>query len=135
MSEHLFENRKSWFTHEMLHHRVKFFCNTNNHPVFRNRSEFEKHMLQNHEMTPDKISLLLDLFKRPLALTESTCNLCGKTTEQIRAHVSRHLQHLALFAIPRADYLDEAEGKNAQSNDSQHIGSGTHHTEVRNSLI
>ena len=56
------------------------------------------------------------MFQRPIRTTEGDCNLCMGHTKKLKLHVSRHLEQLALFAIPRADYLADNEDDNANSN-------------------
>lgn len=43
-------------------------------------------------------------FKLPSRSLKGKCNLCLRETENMKVHVSRHLQQLATFAIPRADF-------------------------------
>jgi hypothetical protein len=131
-SEEFFDNRKTWFEHETQHHRVEFFCNTELHPPVSTLDEFEKHMSQVHGYTPNQTSAMIDLFKRPSKTREMDCNLCGRRTNQIKSHVSRHLQHLALFALPRADYGQEDNADEEASNlvnDARSLASNDERTE------
>lgn len=103
-SEQFFETRKSWFEHEMACHRQEFFCNNEKHQSYSQLGSFEAHMLRDHGYAEDQTRMMMDLFSRPSRAQQVDCNLCGRTTAHPRSHISRHLQHLALFAIPRADY-------------------------------
>jgi hypothetical protein len=93
----------------MQNHRIEFFCNNLSHRAFAGLDDFEKHMQDAHDVSAEETLNLLEIFKRPSTLAEPQCNLCGQNSQQahFKTHVSRHLQHLALFAVPRGDYLDE----------------------------
>ncbi|KAK8188772.1 uncharacterized protein BKA78DRAFT_158295 [Phyllosticta capitalensis] len=122
LSEHLFENRDAWFKHEMQKHRIEFFCNVEGHKSYEKRAEFLEHLCKEHGTTNEIASTLPELFRRPSALLSSHCNLCGQRSNGLKAHVSRHLQHIALFAIPRAHYHSDLDAEEDDSNIAQQIG-------------
>jgi len=103
--DHFFENRDQWYKHEASHHRVKWFCNTVNHPEFEAQSDFLNHMKNHHEsdFSLGQRSLLNDMFRYPSRSDEGECNLCLRLSSNLRSHVSRHLQQIALFALPRVN--------------------------------
>ncbi|KAF7136983.1 hypothetical protein CNMCM5793_006734 [Aspergillus hiratsukae] len=112
--DHVFEDRDTWFNHEMEYHRIEFFCNTAGHPTYRIQAEFGKHMKEFHDIQLEDSSIVLDAFRRPSPSIKKAsaddpsakelCNLCYQPTRNIKRHVARHLQQIALFAIPRADF-------------------------------
>ncbi|KAF2464630.1 uncharacterized protein BDR25DRAFT_296597, partial [Lindgomyces ingoldianus] len=100
--DHFFENRDAWFKHEAQHHRAKWFCNTDHHPEYDMETDFIKHMELDHNTTFDhqQFALIRDMFRQPSRSIEGTCNLCRRHSKRIKSHVSRHLQQMALFALP-----------------------------------
>lgn len=122
LSEHLFENRDAWFKHEMQKHRIEFFCNVEGHKPYEKRAEFLEHLGKDHGTSTEIASTLPELFRRPSAHLSSYCNLCGRRSNGLKAHVSRHLQHIALFAIPRAHYHSDLDAEENDSNIAQQIG-------------
>ena len=89
-------------------------------------------MQNHHDMSHDQTTALVDLFKQPSISKEPKCNLCGKPSLGLKAHVSRHLQDLALFAIPRSDYItdDGDERIENETNRAERIESNTIKSEV-----
>ncbi|KAK7529653.1 uncharacterized protein J3D65DRAFT_174607 [Phyllosticta citribraziliensis] len=119
LSEHLFESRDAWFKHEAQKHRIEFFCNTEGHGVYSSRAFFLEHLSREHGTKPETASTLPELFRRPSPKLMQKCNLCGRPTEKLKSHLSRHLQHIALFAVPRSHYLSETDAKEDDSNLAQ----------------
>jgi hypothetical protein len=103
--DHFFENRDQWYMHEASHHRVKLFCNTAKHPDYEAQLDFLMHMKKHHEwdFSLGQRSLLNDMFRHPSRSNEGQCNLCMRTSSNLRSHVSRHLQQISLFALPRVN--------------------------------
>ncbi|PCG89170.1 Hypothetical protein PENO1_106210 [Penicillium occitanis (nom. inval.)] len=114
LPDHMFEDRDTWFNHEMENHRVEFFCNTAGHKSYKTQEQFAKHMTESHELPLDHSAIPFSAFRQhltaiqgPVADAQSAgelCNLCYRNTRSLKSHVARHLQQIALFAIPRADY-------------------------------
>lgn len=88
-------------------HRVEYFCNTAGHQAYAPQKALEIHMKQGHDITLDVSSMPMDIFRRPTRSPGGICNLCFRQTKNLKGHVSRHLQQVALFAVPRADYSDD----------------------------
>lgn len=133
LSGHPFDTRTAWWMHEMQNHRIEYFCNSHSHQAYANFGEFQVHMQNIHDMSHDQTTALVDLFKQPSISKEPRCNLCGKPSMGLKAHISRHLQDLALFAIPRSDYItdDGDERIENETDRAQHISSDTTKSEVR----
>lgn len=109
LQDYFFEDQDSWYKHEMLQHRIKWFCNIEKHPEYSSECEFLKHLDNAHDQNLGwmQADLLRDMFSRPSRDTEGHCNLCKRWSTNLRSHVSRHLQQMALFALPR---LNETSG-------------------------
>ncbi|EON64791.1 hypothetical protein W97_04024 [Coniosporium apollinis CBS 100218] len=72
----------------------------------------------------ERLATLADIFTRPSAALGGICNLCFLSSTNLKLHVSRHLEQIVLFALPRSDYAagDESIGGNSvdiHSNQSQ----------------
>ncbi|KAL1631839.1 hypothetical protein SLS56_004201 [Neofusicoccum ribis] len=97
---------KSW--------KYECFCNTAGHASHSSASDFERHMKEMHQKEFDA-TMPLDMFRQPQPQS-GICNLCSGQTDNLKRHVSRHLQQVALFALPRADYA--ADDEDLQEGDS-----------------
>jgi hypothetical protein len=122
--EHAFESRDNWYKHETQHHRVEWFCNFDGHQQYNEQSNFIAHMEKDHQTAFDKgqLSLLRSMFQRPLRNPEGNCNLCLRSCANLKSHVGRHLEQIALFALPRTN---ETTGSEATQLDSQQIVNGS----------
>lgn len=103
--DQFFESRDAWFTHELQHHRTKWFCNFDKHPEHDSEENFLSHMnvVHNQNFEGEQFSLVKGMFRRPRKNLAGTCNLCGRDSKRLKSHVSRHLQQMAMFALPRAN--------------------------------
>lgn len=81
--------------------------------------DFKSHMKEEHDMALDTSSTLLGIFRRPPQSVGGLCNLCFRHSNNLKIHVSRHLQQVALFAIPRADYARDDDGSGVDSDMAQ----------------
>jgi hypothetical protein len=132
-SSQLFETRSAWYTHEMQVHRTEWCCNIDNHLPFANKDNFIKHMRSSHSdsFSEHQLKDVLKMCQRPLQSISSICPLCTNEIEEyvngelmirrdpkyvspadLKHHLGRHLEQLALFAIPpsvRAGDEDEQE--------------------------
>ncbi|EXJ71182.1 uncharacterized protein A1O5_06176 [Cladophialophora psammophila CBS 110553] len=123
MSEQLFENREQWFRHELSAHRATWYCNEDGHPEFEAQIDFIKHMSDYHDtrLTEQKLQLSKDMFQRPLKSVGGKCNLCQMFSSRLKSHVSRHLEQVALFALPRNNEI-EGSGKAELDGCSSRLG-------------
>jgi serine/threonine protein kinase len=103
--DHFFDSRDAWFNHEVHHHRALWFCNTKGHPKFDLEGEFLSHMQEIHEQRIGgmRFSLIKNMFRHPTESLKGTCNLCRRDSEDLKSHLSEHLQRIALFALSRVD--------------------------------
>jgi hypothetical protein len=109
----MFHSRHDWWDHELLDHRKEWFCTADCQQTFKSQTTFEKHVRDTHSITSGhQIGALIDMCHRPVdEVTEEQCPLCFETlssTKQLCRHLARHLEDLALFALPR-DKDDEGE--------------------------
>ena len=70
----------------------------------KEKHEFLEHMKSSHHVTFNisQESQVLDMFKRPSRTPYAKCNLCFRPNVKIKSHVGRHLEQMALFALPRS---------------------------------
>ncbi|CAN9385388.1 unnamed protein product [Alternaria alternata] len=103
--DHFFEGRDAWFNHELQHHRTKWFCNVDGHAEYDSEEDFLLHMQTGHDQKFGGIqfSLVKAMFRRPTKNLAGTCNLCHRDSKSLQSHLSRHLQQMAMFALPRAN--------------------------------
>lgn len=101
----------------MQRHRVEWFCNISGHPQYEEKHDFLEHMKLSHHTTFNvgQESEVLGMFKRPSRTAYGKCNLCYRLHVKIKSHVARHLEQMALFALPRAN---EAAGHDSEELDS-----------------
>jgi hypothetical protein len=115
--EHFFENREEWYQHENQQHRVDFFCNVESHQRFTERDNFLEHMELEHstKFNAAQLPLLFSMFQSPSQIQGGKCHLCLSFTGKLKSHISRHLEQIALFALPRANETagDGKESKNS----------------------
>lgn len=76
------------------------------------------HMRVDHDQNFVEVqfNLVKDMFRQPSKSTEGVCNLCTRSSKHLKNHVSRHLQQIALFSLPRAN---ETSGSGKAERDSQ----------------
>jgi hypothetical protein len=116
--DHFFESRDAWFKHEAQQHRTKWSCNVDGHMEYDSEGHFLLHMRADHDQNFDEaqFSLVKSMFRRPTNSLEGTCNLCDRSSKNLRSHVSRHLQQIAIFALPR---VNETAGSGQAERDSR----------------
>jgi hypothetical protein len=119
----MFESRSMWFTHELQDHRLWFECLDGCNRPFACAQSFRQHLLDVHlhMASEHRVRDVMRSCERP-AKTESKadCPLCGISLQslvQLRRHVGKHHEELALFALPSSvrDDQDEADDGNNNS--------------------
>jgi hypothetical protein len=107
LGDHFFNGRDEWYEHESQRHRITWCCNTVDHPQYDSQMDFINHMKENHGTTFDesRLATVQDIFRQPSRRIEGTCNLCMRESKKLKSHVSRHLQQMALFALPRVNEI------------------------------
>ena len=109
LSNYTFANRREWYQHERQMHRSEYHCNHAGHESFTDRREFGDHMKIHHDINFDHSQAqgALGMFVRPNASQKGVCPLCGVEAKKLESHLARHLERLALFALPRDHGIDE----------------------------
>ena len=118
LHDYMFESLGDWFNHESQTHRVEWSCNTETHECISDTEEFLNHMRTVHS-EPLDLTQLLSLrrgFQRHTNVNSGTCTLCGEYARKLKTHLARHLERLALFAIPQTDYMAALEEGDTSSN-------------------
>ncbi|RAL03475.1 uncharacterized protein BO80DRAFT_488460 [Aspergillus ibericus CBS 121593] len=118
---HFFEDMDEWAAHEKKEHdKGGYWCNLTGHETFEDRAEFTQHMVEDHHMSAEEVSPRQYFWHASVAVgvppsdepdaPEELCNLCFQYTHDRTQHVARHLQQLAMFAIPWEDFgTDEVD--------------------------
>ncbi|RFU31087.1 hypothetical protein B7463_g5231, partial [Scytalidium lignicola] len=145
----MFRSRNEWFTHELQNHRRQWLCVLCATP-FASKTPFLIHLASDHHVSESDPQLrALVLQSEESVDSISACPLCDEweenildpkrdfkrvflnegqnvkpygTLKQFRRHLGRHMEQLALFALPTAesDELedDDAGGDKDDSDDS-----------------
>lgn len=130
----MFKSRNDWFAHELQHHRREYTCQMCQ-KVYNKKSSFSSHLTTAHQIGLEGIELeaLVLQNKEPIdKVAASACLLCvdwrssledrkrdakrlllnnGQhvepygTLNQFRRHLGRHMEQLALFALPRVEMI------------------------------
>jgi len=119
----LFSSQHEWFLHENQKHRREWTCHFCKHRPFRASSALKNHILAKHSKNgpkdelPDIVANSEEPINRPAA---SDCPLCDDWEKsfaqsqhgdlsKLRKHLGRHMEQLALFALPRAEPDEDNE--------------------------
>ena len=142
----MFADRVSWLRHEVDTHRVEWFCSFCSHSIFNCRAHLESHMQENHgdHFRHDQLPALIDASKRSTdGISADSCPFCFKYGEKQKSmnahlnikelfidvkdfrhfyrHVGKHMEQLALFALPMITGMQEEDFESAEA----HSGAGT----------
>lgn len=110
-----FSTRAEWFQHESTIHRLQWKCNwcSQSDIMFHSAEELKKHLNSAHSgmVTEAQMPLILETCERPIkSFSSDSCPLCAdweppSTRDNVRSfsrHLARHMQQLALEALPLA---------------------------------
>ncbi|KAK4666784.1 hypothetical protein QC763_303270 [Podospora pseudopauciseta] len=103
----LFASRREWFSHELEFHRSTWKCQPC-HVRFLSRSTLMQHLNTKHQSQNLKTSNILAMVQTKRDSSTRSCPLCDEWTTQeterdstsFCQHLGRHLQQIALEAIP-----------------------------------
>ncbi|MCJ1392199.1 hypothetical protein MMC18_005066 [Xylographa bjoerkii] len=116
-----FESRHLWFNHELKVHRRFWICRGHCGNTFQSRDQFEKHIrnIKRDDIAPGQLSTFIDMCSVPMNATRETeCPLCENSilgSKRFEKHLGRHLEEIALFALPQSLFED---GDDLESDDS-----------------
>jgi hypothetical protein len=113
LEDQIFADRSQWWQHETEVHRFEWHCNTRHHQTYDDQERFLRHMQEEHStsFTSKQLCELTSIFRSPLTKAAGVCNLCFRHSENLKSHVSRHLQRIALFALPRFTDVSDTASK------------------------
>ncbi|KAH7400308.1 hypothetical protein BKA64DRAFT_479224 [Cadophora sp. MPI-SDFR-AT-0126] len=132
----MFCTRNEWFAHELQVHRREWICSSCSE-LFASKDSFKTHLLShNPSLAGSELDAIILQSEEPVdRFPASACSFCDRwkeeimnpnqtgkmeslsdgkdaapygTKDQFRRHLGRHLEQLALFALPR-DNLDGPE--------------------------
>ncbi|KAK7417458.1 hypothetical protein QQX98_004578 [Neonectria punicea] len=110
----MFSSRSEWFKHELDLHRREWHCSICNKPgaICGSAKDLKYHFDTAHgkEITAKQMGLVLKACERPLKYFDTfSCPLCNdwkpsvrqvEDTKEFGRHLARHLQQIALEALP-----------------------------------
>ena len=119
LEDHFFPSRNAWYLHETQEHRCVWHCNVEGHGIYKTQELFMDHMLQSHatKLSREQMANLAPMFRRSDRSSAGKCNLCFRKSKSLCDHVARHLERIALFALPRLSD-DDADWKSSQNQQS-----------------
>lgn len=122
----MFESQEDWYNHETQQHRLDYSCNVKDHEQYTNVREFRSHMNEEHnvQFNDEQLKFQLSMFSRPTQRKSGICPLCMESTVQLKGHLARHLERIALFALPRQS--------NTKNDSSANNTSGENVASIRN---
>ncbi|MCJ1387908.1 hypothetical protein MMC18_000751 [Xylographa bjoerkii] len=103
----MYEGRRQWFNHELQQHRRSWSCNGHCDRKFDAGEALIAHI---KKVSPGlysdvQLSTLVEIWASPMDTdAKSLCPLCSLEaigTIQTRRHLGRHLEEIALFALPK----------------------------------
>ena len=117
--DQLYASRRQWFEHELQVHRRQWHCGKCNSDFLTKASMIE-HLGQQHEKDLVGVDCSSAAGWCESAITvRQSCPLCpnADTYEpiQLRRHLGRHLQQIALFILPHSMKDDQSEVKDIDS--------------------
>lgn len=59
----------------------------------------------------DQLQTMLSMFQRPARGISGFCYLCLRSAKKLKSHLSRHLEQIALFALPRVNEAAEMDSQ------------------------
>lgn len=107
-SSEMYESRRKWYGHELQHHRRWFSCNGHCERVFPSADLLVAHMkdTSSGKIVDTQVPMLIRMSTVPIDRSaESSCPLCLSViagSNQFRKHLGRHMEEIALFALPKS---------------------------------
>ncbi|OAA58663.1 Homeodomain-like protein [Cordyceps fumosorosea ARSEF 2679] len=121
--DHLYPRRAHWMEHMKAEHWKIWHCAFGCPELFESKKGLQAHLCATHgqEMSGAKLASLESLSGRvDIGKPRENCPLCAsfwcKSVQQYEEHVGRHLEDLALFALPSTGDDNGSEGSEAEEN-------------------
>ncbi|KAK8117764.1 uncharacterized protein PG998_006045 [Apiospora kogelbergensis] len=117
-----FARRHHWVEHLRQQHWRVWKCHCDGLDMFSSQESFMAHAQNHHRSTigPDQMETFIETCERPNPDFDSqTCKLCDElisSSQQYQRHIGRHLEQLALFALP-TNYDTEDAGETEMGED------------------
>jgi len=117
----MYDGRRQWFNHELQKHRRSWTCHGHCNQTFTSDDELAKHIRKYFpgHYSDAQIPVLAEMWAGQMDRhAESSCPLCGDRVAgsvQMQKHLGRHLEEVALFALPSADTNPDSEYDNEKS--------------------
>ncbi|KAL9616494.1 MAG: hypothetical protein Q9160_008637 [Pyrenula sp. 1 TL-2023] len=122
----LFTTRKGWVQHEIDHHLSSLIYRCPRcEDIIDTKDELLHHMEESHDTVIENFrSAILAkaqvIEQRPAS--DAECQLCHQTSftnnREYATHVGKHLEEIALIALPRADDSDDSDDESSDTGDS-----------------
>ena len=102
----MYEGRRQWFNHELQQHRRSWTCNGHCDQKFGSMKALMSHIKKHKPgvYSDPHLRTMAEVWASPIdSQATSSCQLCGEGvtgTIQLQGHIGRHLEDLALFALP-----------------------------------
>lgn len=116
----MYEGRRQWFNHELQKHRRSWRCHGHCNQPFTSEDALAKHVRKHlsGQYSDAQISVLVEMWAGQTDMhAESPCPLCRERvagTMQLQKHQGRHLEEIALFALP-SEETESDEDSDSQS--------------------
>lgn len=153
----MFRSRSEWFAHELQNHRREWVCQQCHNAPFSSSSSYKKHLRSMHhvELEGSQLKALILQSEEPIDKVSATaCRLCDEwktniedtkhdskreflnkgqqsqpygTRGQFRRHLGRHMEQLALFALPiNEDIMEDDSLSNKEDHEESSISNINH---------
>lgn len=111
-SDNLYSDREEWFQHQEQHYWT-WRCGSINHTPYEHYEHFTKHLESEHGLPQASLehTNVEQLYRVPRDPSTLTCQICQQPSKDLRKHVARHLERIALFALPREPKSEEFDGE------------------------
>lgn len=116
----MYEGRRQWFNHELQKHRRSWRCHGHCNQLFTSEDALAKHVRKHlsGQYSDAQIPVLVAMWAGQTDMhAESPCPLCCERvagTMQLQKHLGRHLEEIALFALP-SEETESDEDSDSQS--------------------
>lgn len=111
LGEHFFDDKDAWYVHEARYHRCFWSCNVTEHGVYSLGEEFIDHLKTEHihGITLESLDRAGEAFRKPPRERSGKCHLCDEHSDDLKTHVGRHLQRIALFILFQNEDKDDSD--------------------------
>ena len=120
-----YESRRQWFNHELQKHRRIWACSGHCQQTFHSSTQLISHLKNSApiNITDAQLPALIETRAIPIPRNaESSCPLCKVRVvgiSSLQKHLGRHLEELALFALPN-DAVESDDDAETTPSDNEH---------------